>query len=813
MELRTAINKIFEKKCLLFLGAGFSRDAINIENKPITTAKFFSDTLDELTGIQNEGDLGEAAQCYIDEYGEYQLVPLLQKTFKVKSTTQAQDIIGSCIWSRIYTTNYDDVIEFASLKHGRQIEPVTLSSRTRDYKDKQAVVVHLNGNIQNLNQNVLSDEFKLSTSSYTTQSFLNSEWITLFRYDIEDADAIFFVGCSLQYDLDIKRLISEDSKTKDKCFFIMAQDEKESNVRKASRLGRVETIGVDKFAQLIEEARKDFIPSVTTRLFRPLCFDITPLSTRRPILSDTDIHKLYYYGDLSQPLVQYSLLSTQGLLYYVKRSRLEETVRKITENKVDNILVHSDLGNGKTLFLEGLAISLQHLGYTIYTFKRYRASLNREIEEICKIQDNKVAIIVENYATNMEVISIFSLLRTDQLLIVSERTVNNDMAYDRLFDKIKSDFYSVDLNVLDSVERKGIVAIFNQYGLWSFMSAHNDFDKEEYISRDCRNTFRGVLLGLLRSPNILSKFKKIISAIQQKRDFYESMVLILASKIFDLNLSIEMLSTALDDTILGNPNFKRNEIVRELFNFHDNEIKVKSSVLAEVLLEEIIDTETIKDVLVKTFKNFDKHRYDLEYKRVLRTLLSFTTLKRVLSQKGNNKYQEVMASFFEDVRNCTFCQSNPHYWLQYAILKLDQHDFTVADTFFQNAYSFAARREDFDTYQIDNHYARYLLLNAIEAIDEPEFMMVFKKAHDILIEPGHQKDTKYYPFKVAQNYLPFYKKYKSRMKDGDKEYIYNSCRVMLDLIARFVQSTPKYKYRYEVKTAKMKLEELLSDAT
>ena len=89
--------------------------------------------------------------------------------------------------------------------------------------------------------------------------------------------------------------------------------------------------------------------------------------------------------------------------------------------------------------------------------------------------------------------------------------------------------------------------------------------------------------------------------------------------------------------------------------------------------------------------------------------------------------------------------------------------------------------------------------------------MVFRKAHDILIEPGHQKDTKYYPFKVAQNYLPFYEKYKSRMTKADKEFFYSSCQVMMDMIRRFVQSTPKYKYRSEVKTAQTKLEKVLSE--
>lgn len=80
--------------------------------------------------------------------------------------------------------------------------------------------------------------------------------------------------------------------------------------------------------------------------------------------------------------------------------------------------------------------------------------------------------------------------------------------------------------------------------------------------------------------------------------------------------------------------------------------------MAEVLLSEIIEPEIIKEVLVKTFKNFDKHRHSPEFKRVLKSLLSFINLKRILNQKSSNKYQDIMVSFFEDIRNCTFCKNN-----------------------------------------------------------------------------------------------------------------------------------------------------------
>lgn len=807
MKLEDAINKIYENHCLLFVGAGFSRDAINILGNALPTAREFSDQLDNVTGVENEGDLEEASELYIEQRGEYQLIPLIQDTFTVKDITEGQKVIGTCNWSRIYTTNYDNTIEFASLQ---KMKPVTLSSRIRDYKDKSSIIVHLNGSIANLTTCSLTDEFKLSASSYNTQSFLDSEWITLFRYDIQDADAIFFIGCSLDYDLDIRRILKEDPQIKEKCFFIMNNGERESNKRKASRFGEVIPIGLENFATKISDQKKSFIPPITKLPIRYLCFKNVSLSTKRPLLKDADIHNLYYKGDQSSAIIQYSLSSPTNFSYYVRRTELDHLMDDIIKNGENNILIHSDLGNGKTLFLDGLGIRLCEQGYTVFIFQRYMASFHREIESICQIKDNKVAIIIENYAGNREVITELGLHRTDQLLIVSERTVSNDMAYDWLSGVINADFHSVDLNILDMNERKNITDIFNTYGLWSFLSANNDYDKNEYIVKKCKSSFRGILLGLLHSPYILSKFKSIIDVIKNKNDFYEALVLLLASNLFELNIDIEMLSTALDDTILGNPKFKRNEVVREFIDFDNNTIKVKSSVLAEVLLSEIVESEVIKTVLVKTFKNFDKHRYDSDFKRVLKALLSFTNLKKVLNKINNSKYQEIMTAFFEDIRNCFFCKNNPHYWLQYAILKLDEQNYVVADTFFNNAYSFADKNKNFDSYQIDNHYARYLLANAIDS-EDPQFMETFKKAHSILIEPIHRKDTKFYPFKVAQNYLPFYIKYEKSMKKNDKEFFFNSCNTMLEMIDRFVQSTPQYRQKREVRQAKINIESLINE--
>ena len=142
----------------------------------------------------------------------------LKDTFKAVGVKESQEELGKYSWKRVYTTNYDDVFEFSSLKNKKRSTSITLTDRLRDFKNKNGLVVHLNGSIANLTTPQLSAEFKLTDSSYLTTEFTQSEWITLFRNDLADADAVFFIGFSGKSDLDIKRILIENDRLKNKTF-------------------------------------------------------------------------------------------------------------------------------------------------------------------------------------------------------------------------------------------------------------------------------------------------------------------------------------------------------------------------------------------------------------------------------------------------------------------------------------------------------------------------------------------------------------------------------------------------------------------
>jgi len=102
---------------LLFCGAGFSAGCLNFKDSEIGAAwpllKAFNDAL----GYEFE-DLQIAADEYAQEKGENQLFSLLQDRYSVTRRTADIDEILKYPWTRIYTTNYDDVISQSLTSNG-----------------------------------------------------------------------------------------------------------------------------------------------------------------------------------------------------------------------------------------------------------------------------------------------------------------------------------------------------------------------------------------------------------------------------------------------------------------------------------------------------------------------------------------------------------------------------------------------------------------------------------------------------------------------------------------------------------------------
>ena len=807
MELREAIIHALNGDAILFLGSGFSVGAIKENLSKFITAGPLAHKLLTISGFDDKDlfdDLGQASQIYLQMHTESELVDYLRDEFIAVNTTAAQQVIAALPWQRVYTTNYDNVFELAALQKGKTVHSAVLSERPNDYRNKSKLCIHLNGDIQKLTCEKLFSEFKLLNVSYLTEEFSKSEWLTLFRSDLATAKAVFFVGYSMQYDLDLRRIIYNTPDLKDKTFFILWERESKGNQLLVSEFGTPFPINVEGFADAINETSKSYI--ATTKLPASyLCFKQPVVSKTPPTILDSDEFDFLVKGVYNTEKLYYSHIS-KDIHYSIHRSKIENVMTQIN-NGESKILIHSDLGNGKSVFIETLAALLSRESYAVYTFYRYRASIDREIESICQSHE-KVVIIFEDYLSKLDYLKTLKIHRTDQILIVTERTASNEIGYDDLY-RLFGDFRCIDINCLDDTEIKDFTDLLNLYGFWAELSSYKIDRKDDFIKRVCKGQIRNVIVKLLNSSNIISKFSDLVNSVKTQKGYYEAILFILIAQVSKLDVDIEDLAEGLDINRLNNPNFRRDRFVREFVEFDGVTIKMKSAIVAEVLLKKIFDSSIIVDVLLGIYRRLNEHNHDPKNKKILRKLTQFTNVQHMLN-KDDASYKYNLLSYYEGLKCLSFCAENPNFWLQYAIVKLSEYDYMQAKVYFDTAYSFA-RKTGFDTYQIDNHYARFILENEMQNGNQNTCMDAFSHAHAILMDTKHKTDVRYYPYRVARNYYPFYEHFFAGMTKTEQQTFLSSCHDMLKRLEWYVSTSIIAEYRPDVKRAKEDLLKLLAE--
>ncbi|PTQ98277.1 SIR2-like protein [Mucilaginibacter yixingensis] len=809
MEINEILESIITGNSTLFTGSGFSYGTTNILGKSPITAVPLTEKLYKDAGIdENDNDLKNASHFYIDTFSEYDLIKLLRENYTITKVTDSHLTIADLPWKRIYTTNYDNALELASHQNNKLLTPIILSERIDQYKDKRTLCVHLNGYIDRLTPNSLYKDFKLTDASYLTTDFLISSWIDLFRSDIETSKVVLFIGFSLISDLDLSRIISTHSK-RDNLVFIVKPNESQLLIKRLKKYGTVFDLGIDGLAEAIKQKQLTFEKPDDKEMILQ-SFTLSNVSGNSPKLKDKDIFDLLFKGDSNTDLIHYSLVNPDQYRYYIKREQIEDVVDYIKKGG-KNILIHSDLGNGKTLFLEGLMDQLKNLDYRVYKFNKYYDTTFDEIEYLCT-KVHRCILIIEKYSDHFDLLRKIALFRTSDItIIVSDRSIINDTVYLTLEKVIFEESYLIkDLNKLSLIEVTNLMQMISHYGLWGNYSSQKDDVKRKIITDDCKSSFRLFLLHLLASPDIKERFNKLLRFIKDANEsFFDATLLILASNVFEFHLDLNKLIYILDDELINNPSFYSNDQLKEVLNFHESKIYVRSSILAQSLLSQPQFHHSLIILLIKVFRKLDNRTFDKNNYQILKSLVSFSRLQSIFNLKENSHFKAVVLNFYEEIKDTKFASKNPFFWLQYAIARLSSRDYPIADKYFQTAYSFARANDEFDTFHIDNHFARHILENEIYNGSDDTAMEQFIKAHNMLSVKTSVNENRHYPIRVATNYGRFYDRYYKNFSLQNKKVFIISCREIMLKIIEYKTSVDYERWNKSVMVCESELNRIL----
>jgi hypothetical protein len=140
--------------------------------------------------------------------------------------------------------------------------------------------------------------------------------------------------------------------------------------------------------------------------------------------------------------------------------------------------------------------------------------------------------------------------------------------------------------------------------------------------------------------------------------------------------------------------------------------------------------------------------------------------------------------FYEAAKNLERCKGNPQFWLQYAIACLVYGELKRSKLYFDTSYSLAAKKiKKYDTFMIDNHYARFLLVEAVKEFEHEEAMNNFREARTI-IRLQIRFERRHYTYRVAASLKEFMDRFENSLSASELEEVVSIAKEVSERIAK-----------------------------
>jgi hypothetical protein len=679
------INTLDPANSVLFLGSGFSAGATNIAGEKVPIGH---PLLERLAAALDEDVKNLELKSAADEFlsrNDLSLYDLLYETFTISNPLSYQNDIISLPWARIYTTNYDDIV---SVVRGPNF-PLFTFDEPRPRRLPPAFAVHLHGSIRRANEQNADDQLILNSRSYDVITSRHLDWFHEFQRDRRTFEACYFMGFSLN-DHHITGLMTSGEESVKRTYFVSRKDPRPSFVRRASDYGEVVPIGFEAFADLAKTLPKPERPQdigglQSFKYLRP-GLDSKTLAGPTPV----EIINLVRFGTFSQSRF-FNTPTEHG--YVAERAKpVEATLEALQGAKT--ALVHSRLGNGKTIFTSILALKAAAAGYACLLWRRAGRNLAQDLETISA--QKRVLVIFDDYDAAIENIERVAAGVPNAKFVVTVRTGQQEVRFHEIVQRLPAPMKRVNLNVLSDHDREQLLSILHRAGA--------QVDGLEQTVNSARE-IRDIVTQLYNHAEISQKIHAAVGnappAVTQ--------IIVLASLI-------KWTGAETDDGYLqeltGRDVYaelrKAEAFVNDFLDVHDDKVEMRSSLLSEFFIQRIFTPKEILDGCYDITTSSTRRKIDRAHRRLSGELMKFSTLQRFL--KFYSDSDEALNRHYVRLSNDKDVNAEPLFWLQYAILMKTSGDLPNARMFLNAGYERASRLVGFKTYQLDTQALSIYLL-------------------------------------------------------------------------------------------------------
>ncbi|PSW34776.1 hypothetical protein C9J21_02675 [Photobacterium phosphoreum] len=698
------------------------------------------------------------------KYGDKDVVlDVLRENFLLKRPSKSNIQICRMPWRRIYTTNYDNSVELACAENDIAIDAVSLIDKPYDYIPHRNTCVHLNGSIINAVKEDLDYKIRLSDASYMSADFfLDSKWRSVFRKDLEHCSAIVFVGYSL-YDIAIQKILFDAPHLIEKTFFITHEEATFEETYKLSEFGGVSKIGTEGLGELLSKVElqvEDFL--------LPVSFSQRFVSEEEEPLDDFATRELLLYGQYDQVKVDKSIVSNFEIPYMFQRKCMDLVTDALKGNH--HVLIHSDLGNGKSVFLEHVAAYLAQSGSCVWQLTNFDGNLCKDLDLLSK--EGEHIIVLDDVCNHDDFLDYFSAIKPQNIvLLMADRTVSSFASLGHLTkNNIDVRIFSVD--ALEDVEKEDIAEIIDDQNLWRDFTGLSLDRKLSLIRDKYSDQLSSLLVGLLKSPDIKNRIGELVSEITHNEKYKKTLLSIALCDILNIHKNSSNIADIAGNEVIFTAKFRSLPAFNNLYSIAtDNSIACKSSILSLFIMNNFFSDTYVVESCLEIMKRIDGDEAP-HLDRLHRKLRTFHNVEKLIPQKQNslNNY------FVELKRHCTWLRYHPHYWVQYAMCRLSFGDTAMAQEHLDSAYKYAGQRDSYHTENIDTQQARLYMMDALtNKANSHKAFSLFEKA-DVLL---NSVVNDHHKFRQVLKYDEVYNVLYPTFSKGNKTKFEYSCKSMI----------------------------------
>lgn len=712
-----ALFSIFEGNALLFLGAGFSIGAkcSNSKNENVPGGQGLADILmNELqSGDGKQYSLDKASEFYENSHNRKALLDFISPYLSISDAQEYHKKILSHPWGRIYTTNYDNLIEKAG-SLPKRLRRVGLQDTIPHYTDSTVECLCINGYMA---PPLSESDIVITTHDYAGPRKENrEELINAFRVDVSVSKSVFFLGYSL-YDIELARILQEDTGIKSKVFLITGKNTNKLEEALFAKYGTVVKIDCSELPEWIESAYAEYIniPKNIEHVYSTLSL----YEHKNKTISHEQVYDLIIKSKIDRFALKNAIIKRESS-YAVLLEKLDIIIERI-QSGVKNIVIHSHMCNGKTVLLEELAARLTEF-YPVYFATQSSTKLNRDLLQLSKNTSGTAVVIIDGYATAFNEFSTITQRLDNIILILAERTAIHNQLQSHITKKINPDIFSI--NQLSDADIDSFINLVKSNGLTGTTPAV----LKRKISLDYERSLGKTILQLFDDTAISGRVIREIRDVFKAEGKYkhEAYGAIIISIILGQSFEKSILNQLVEKNTAYSADFRDTSLFHEILRATDDTIYCPGT-LAQFIAKKAFDPDFALEMTIRIAKVSRQNIHRNLFKRISTELMRFSVLEKILPVKN---FLDNTIRFYAELKMVGNLGTMPLFWLQYAIAYINKEKYDIAQRYLLTAYDLA-KGTDFNVFQIDNQYAR-LLLGADESGIKESLFDRFKKAEAII---------------------------------------------------------------------------------